>query len=526
MPVPPEPVVFNKWTSALCGPDDVVQIPRGSLKTDWEVELAVVIGQGGRYISENEAMNHVAGYCVMNDVSERDFQLNRSGTWDKGKGCDTFGPLGPWLVTADEVPDPHNLSLWLEVDGQRMQDGNTATMVYKVPFLISYLSQFMSLQPGDVISTGTPPGVGMGHKPPGVFARRANHAVERSRAGSTIAKGASGMTLKICVAQLNLVVGDMAGNARKIIKSAQAAYKDGARLVLTPELSICGYAAEDLFLRSAFISACDEAVVSVAEALADLKDLCVVVGHPTGGDQRTRSVAVQTRLNAASVLCEGHVVATYAKRELPNYQVFDERRYFTPGQEVCVFEVGEPGNRLKVGLLICEDAWFDAPARETAQAGAELLVVINASPFHVGKGHEREQMMRQRVLACGLPLVYAHLVGGQDEVVFEGHSFALNANGGLAGRAPSFIENNLLVQVDKAHAAIHLEAKIEPDRSSDADLWDALVLGVRDYINKNGFPGVLLGLSGGSILRWYWRLRGCFGERAGACGDDAIALYR
>lgn len=170
MPVPPEPVVFNKWTSALCGPDDVVQIPRGSLKTDWEVELAVVIGQGGRYISENEAMNHVAGYCVMNDVSERDFQLNRSGTWDKGKGCDTFGPLGPWLVTADEVPDPHNLSLWLEVDGQRMQDGNTATMVYKVPFLISYLSQFMSLQPGDVISTGTPPGVGMGHKPP-VFLR-------------------------------------------------------------------------------------------------------------------------------------------------------------------------------------------------------------------------------------------------------------------------------------------------------------------------------------------------------------------
>lgn len=305
------------------------------------------------------------------------------------------------------------------------------------------------------------------------------------------------MTLKICVAQLNLVVGDMAGNARKIIESAQAAYKDGARLVLTPELSICGYAAEDLFLRSAFISACDEAVVSVAEALADLKDLCVVVGHPTGGDQRTRSVAVQTRLNAASVLCEGHVVATYAKRELPNYQVFDERRYFTPGQEVCVFEVGEPCNRLRVGLLICEDAWFDAPARETAQAGAELLVVINASPFHVGKGHEREQMMRQRVLACGLPLVYAHLVGGQDEVVFEGHSFALNANGGLAGRAPSFIENSLLVQVYKAHAAIHLEAKIEPDRSSDADLWDALVLGVRDYINKNGFPGVLLGLSGG-----------------------------
>jgi 2,4-didehydro-3-deoxy-L-rhamnonate hydrolase len=170
MPVPPEPVVFNKWTSALCGPDDVVQIPRGSVKTDWEVELAVVIGQGGRYITEADAMRHVAGYCVMNDVSERDYQLNRSGTWDKGKGCDTFGPLGPWLVTPDEVPDPQNLALWLEVDGKRLQNGSTATMVYQVPFLISYLSQFMSLQPGDVISTGTPPGVGMGQKPP-VFLR-------------------------------------------------------------------------------------------------------------------------------------------------------------------------------------------------------------------------------------------------------------------------------------------------------------------------------------------------------------------
>jgi len=305
------------------------------------------------------------------------------------------------------------------------------------------------------------------------------------------------MTLKICVAQLNLVVGDLPGNAKKIIHAARAAYQDGARLVLTPELSICGYAAEDLFLRAAFILACDDAVKSVASALADLKDLSVVVGHPKGGDQRTRSVAVQSRFNAASVLCEGQVVATYAKRELPNYQVFDERRYFTPGQGVCVFEAGEPGARVKVGLLICEDAWFEAPARDTAQAGAELLAVINASPFHVGKGNEREQMMRERVLACGLPLVYAHLVGGQDEVVFEGHSFALNADGTLAGRAPSFIENRLLVIVNKAHKAINLVASVEPVRAPDADLWDALVLGVHDYINKNGFPSVLLGLSGG-----------------------------
>ncbi|AMO95241.1 fumarylacetoacetate (FAA) hydrolase family protein [Collimonas fungivorans] len=166
MEVPSEPVVFNKWTSAICGPDDDVEIPRGSLKTDWEVELGVVIGQGGRYISEADALKHVAGYCVINDVSERQYQLELGGTWDKGKGCDTFGPLGPWLVTADEVADPHALGLWLEVDGHRYQNGNTSTMVFQVPALVSYLSRFMSLQPGDVISTGTPPGVGLGQKPP------------------------------------------------------------------------------------------------------------------------------------------------------------------------------------------------------------------------------------------------------------------------------------------------------------------------------------------------------------------------
>ena len=166
LPVPPEPVIFNKWTSAIVGPDDDVEIPRGSEKTDWEVELAVVIGRGGRYIEERDALSHVAGYCIANDVSERDYQMNRAGTWDKGKGCDTFGPLGPWLVTPDEAGDIDALKMWLEVDGRRFQNGTTATMVYKVPFLIHYVSQFMSLQPGDVISTGTPPGVGMGQKPP------------------------------------------------------------------------------------------------------------------------------------------------------------------------------------------------------------------------------------------------------------------------------------------------------------------------------------------------------------------------
>ena len=163
--VPPEPVIFNKWTSAITGPDDDILIPRGSVKTDWEVELGIVIGQGGAYIEESDAMAHVAGFCVINDVSERAYQIERAGTWDKGKGCDPFGPIGPWLVTRDEIADHDNLRLWLEVDGHRYQDGSTATMVFKVPHLVAYCSQFMSLQPGDIISTGTPPGVGMGQKP-------------------------------------------------------------------------------------------------------------------------------------------------------------------------------------------------------------------------------------------------------------------------------------------------------------------------------------------------------------------------
>lgn len=181
--IPDEPVIFNKWTSAVVGPNDNVIIPRGSQKTDWEVELGVVIGKGGRYIDEADAMQHVAGYCVINDVSEREYQIERGGTWDKGKGCDTFGPTGPWLVTADGIPDPNALSLWLEVDGKRYQDGNTRTMIFKVPYIISYLSRFMSLQPGDVISTGTPPGVGLGQKPQPVYLR----------AGQTMRLGIEGL---------------------------------------------------------------------------------------------------------------------------------------------------------------------------------------------------------------------------------------------------------------------------------------------------------------------------------------------
>jgi 2-keto-4-pentenoate hydratase/2-oxohepta-3-ene-1,7-dioic acid hydratase in catechol pathway len=165
-PIPTEPIVFLKATSAINGPNDPIVIPRNSTKTDWEVELGVVIGREARYVSEADAMDHVAGYCTVQDVSERFFQLETGGNWTKGKSCDTFGPVGPWLVTRDEVPDPQNLSLWLDVDGHRYQNGTTQTMIFGVAFIIHYLSQIMSLQPGDLIATGTPPGVGMGLKPP------------------------------------------------------------------------------------------------------------------------------------------------------------------------------------------------------------------------------------------------------------------------------------------------------------------------------------------------------------------------
>ena len=163
--VPPEPIIFAKATSSVIGPNDDVEIPKKSVKSDWEVELGVIIGKEAKYISESESQSHIAGYCVINDLSEREFQIEHSGQWVKGKSCDTFGPIGPYLVTTDEVPDPQNLKMWLEVNGKKMQDGSTNTMVYGVNFLISYLSQFMSLQPGDIISTGTPPGVGMGMNP-------------------------------------------------------------------------------------------------------------------------------------------------------------------------------------------------------------------------------------------------------------------------------------------------------------------------------------------------------------------------
>ncbi len=304
------------------------------------------------------------------------------------------------------------------------------------------------------------------------------------------------MTLQLCIAQLNFVVGDMPGNARKIIDAARTAYDQGTKVLITPELAICGYAAEDLLLRPAFMAACDDALKTVARELAGLKGLHVVVGHPEGGGIQSRSVSVTKRFNRASVLCEGQVIASYAKQELPNYQVFDERRYFTQGHEPCVFEV----DGVKMGLLICEDAWFEAPAQSARNAGAQLLLVLNASPFHVGKGLEREVQMGQRVKECGLPLVYAHLVGGQDEVIFEGRSFALNAKAEVVARAPAFQEclQTISVQNNQGPEGLQISGTtVSASNSWEEDLWHALVLGIRDYLGKNGFPGAILGLSGG-----------------------------
>ena len=304
--------------------------------------------------------------------------------------------------------------------------------------------------------------------------------------------------VRIALAQFNATVGDLAGNSRRIVDCAQQAHADGACLLVTPELALTGYPPEDLLLRPAFMQACATALADLALALAPLTGLTVVVGHPHQrgdlGDVRSRSHAVQLRFNAASVLVEGAVLATYCKRELPNYQVFDERRYFASGRDAGQGAVVFAAGGRRFGLLICEDAWFDEPAAAARAAGAEMLCVINASPFHLDKGGEREARMVQRVAASGLPLLYAHLVGGQDEVVFDGASFALDAQGRVAARGACFAEG--LVTVDWL-ADGQMTGTVQPVPELEAQAWAALVTGVRDYVNKNGFPGIIIGLSGG-----------------------------
>jgi len=306
------------------------------------------------------------------------------------------------------------------------------------------------------------------------------------------------MSVKVALAQINVTVGDLAGNASKIIEYGRRAHAQGARLLLTPELSLCGYPPEDLLLRPAFMEACAASLRLIAEELAACEGLHVVVGHPhqmdDGGDLRSKSLSVPRRFNAASVLAGGQVLHTYCKRELPNYQVFDERRYFISGrdagQAAVVFEI----DGLRFGLTICEDAWFEEPARAARAAGAQVLCVLNASPFHLGKVAEREQRMAQRARDVGLPLLYAHLVGGQDEVVFDGASFALDAQGRVVARAPMFEEDLTLIELG---ADACPRGQVVPLPELEAQCWAALVTGVRDYIGKNGFPGAIIGLSGG-----------------------------
>ena len=303
--------------------------------------------------------------------------------------------------------------------------------------------------------------------------------------------------MKVALAQINATVGNLAGNARRIVDAAKAAYAQGARLVLSPKLGLCGYPPEDLLLRPAFMQACASAVTECAVALADLPGLFVVVGHPHQwagqADIRSKSWAVPQRFNAASVLSEGRLIATYCKRELPNYQVFDERRYFASGRDAGSGPVVVDIQGVRFGLSICEDAWFDEPARAAKAAGAQVLCVLNASPFHLGKAEEREQRMSQRARETGMPLLYSHLVGGQDEVVFDGASFALDGKGAMAVRGPMFEEALVLLDVDDQSA--RGEIIVLPELEAQA--WAALVMGVRDYVGKNGFPGVIIGLSGG-----------------------------
>jgi NAD+ synthase (glutamine-hydrolysing) len=304
-------------------------------------------------------------------------------------------------------------------------------------------------------------------------------------------------SVKVALAQINATVGDLAGNGRKIVEFARRAHAQGARLVLTPELGLCGYPPEDLLLRPAFMQACTQALEDCARQLADLPGLFVVVGHPhqfgERGDVRSKSHAVQQRYNAASVLSGGRVVATYCKRELPNYQVFDERRYFVSGRDGGHGSVVVEVDGVRFGIVICEDAWFDEPGRSAKAAGAQVLCVLNASPFHLGKVGEREARMADRARSLEMPVFYSHLVGAQDEVVFDGASFAVDPRGAIVARSPMFEEALTLVDL----GASQVRGEVVPVPCIEAQAWSALVVGVRDYIGKNGFPGAIIGLSGG-----------------------------
>lgn len=288
---------------------------------------------------------------------------------------------------------------------------------------------------------------------------------------------------KITLAQINPLLGDLAGNAQLIHKAALEAFNQGAKLVVTPELSLTGYPPEDLLLRPAFIEAAENQLAELTQQLSQYSDLTVIVGHPkksTSGLQ-----------NFASVLRNGKVIAGYAKQELPNHEVFDEVRYFVPGNQACVFEC----DGIQYGLILCEDAWHSGPAKQAHAAGAQILLVSNASPYHLKKEALRIDVLRAHIAQTQMPLVYVNAVGGQDELVFDGGSFALNKNGELVMLMPQFETGLGVVSVSSTGELT--KGQICAPLSVEAQAYQALVLGVRDYVGKNRFPGVIIGLSGG-----------------------------
>jgi len=303
---------------------------------------------------------------------------------------------------------------------------------------------------------------------------------------------------RVAIAQLDFCVGDLAGNVARLREAAQQAHECGADVLVTPELAMTGYPPEDLLLRPRFLDDADAALDGLCSELAGLTGLHLVVGHPLRRDGRL--------YNAASVLCAGRIVATYCKRELPNYSVFDEARHFTADDTPCVFDV----KNVRFGVNICEDAWFDRAPQAAARAGAQVLLMPNASPYHLGKRRERDAVIARRVRETGCVAVYANLIGGQDELIFDGASFVMDARGGVALRLPGFAESLAVFDVTADGAVSRgqvlpqsgqpgvasCDADTDADQE-DAQVWEALKLGVRDYLGKNGFPGAIIGLSGG-----------------------------
>jgi NAD+ synthase (glutamine-hydrolysing) len=292
---------------------------------------------------------------------------------------------------------------------------------------------------------------------------------------------------KVALAQSNPVLGDLSGNAQKIIDQAQAAFEQDAKLLITPELSLTGYPPEDLLFRDAFIAAVDNELAILINALAKFKDLTVLVGHP---QRETQSDGQFVLHNKVSVIRNGAVIATYAKQKLPNHEVFDEVRYFEPGNTACVFDI----DGLKIGVLICEDAWHSGPAAQAKHAGAELLAIPNASPYHLEKAGLRHEVVQSISLETGLAVIYVNAVGGQDELVFDGASFALDKQGKLVHSLPPFQELLSVIDIEQGSPC---QSTITPELSIEAQVYQALVLGVKDYLGKNGFPGAIIGLSGG-----------------------------